>query len=104
MFPHTVSVFPESERHYPRYDGQVPRWSEAARGKVALVLDGLVAPGRGHVLRHGGGCAGELVAEEVYRWLRDPIGVVEGGRSCGGGDAGELGVGGEVRMMRGRDD
>lgn len=66
VFPHTVSVFPESERHYPRYDGQVPRWSEAACGKVALVLDGLVAPGGGHILRHGGGCAGEVVAEEWY--------------------------------------
>lgn len=47
--------------------GQVPGWAETSRGKVAAVLHGLVAPGRGHILRHCGGWSMDLITRKVLR-------------------------------------
>lgn len=60
-----LSHSPESICHQPSHSNDVYGGSEAANGQVALVLDGAVAAGWRHILRHGG----QLLF--VAQWVRE---------------------------------
>lgn len=60
----------EAVRHDATHDGEVGGGPEAARGQIALVLDGLVAADGRHVLRHCCGAdstCGKAVAVRAFR-------------------------------------
>ena len=53
MLPDSLADPPESICHQCSGSEEVHGGAEAAGGQVALVLDGAVAAGRRHILRHG---------------------------------------------------
>jgi hypothetical protein len=54
VLPDSLPNPPETICHQHARSDEVHGWSEAASGEVALVLNGAVAAGRRHILRHGG--------------------------------------------------
>lgn len=67
MLPNSLSYPPESVCHDCCGAEKVDGGSEAANGEVSLILDGAVAAGWRHVLRHlNGGCGG-------FNWLLDVV-------------------------------
>jgi len=54
LFANTLAHAPETVGADGADHEQVGRGTETAGGQVALVLDGLVAAGGRHILRHGG--------------------------------------------------
>ena len=55
VLPDSLADSPESVCHKCSRSEEVRSGAEAAGGQVALVLDGAVATGRWHILRHGEG-------------------------------------------------
>jgi hypothetical protein len=53
VLPDTLAHPPESVCHQRGGSYEVHAGAEAAGGQIALVLDGAVAAGRRHILRHG---------------------------------------------------
>lgn len=55
MLPDSLSYAPEPVCHHHTDGEEVVSRTETAGGQVAAVLYGLIALGRGHILRHCGG-------------------------------------------------
>lgn len=60
MFSYALSDLPEAVGHDAGDGEEVVARLEASDREVAAVLDGLVATGGRHILRHGGGGVGLL--------------------------------------------